>query len=330
MRIRILAVLATAIFAQCSTSSESQFGLHTSSSSSQIKGSEIEVIEKRIKKVQMKSEDALSEVSSKFSHQGHNIFYNPQIVIGSDVKASYISGKIDDTKYNEQKTDTVLIDCMKNETEASLQQNTIITNIIPEAPVLPPLVMPELPIPVIIEEPVVILPPKVPVPVKEVIIQHDTVIMPEVPVIVPQPIAIPSCMMEKSYLVNVPCPPTIAVSPEIIEKITVKKPLLLSQPSPVLNLRLPKIPIGVVYNKRVETVMPYSQGFVSTTRFLPSVKVTKIPFERFSQQNILIRPSPEVVVKNIGSEIVGLSSFSAYCAHNIALQRVLPNIIVGK
>ncbi|CAH2236999.1 jg9492 [Pararge aegeria aegeria] len=334
------------MFAQSSSSPDAVDDFNRIASSlSQKTSSEIKMTEERTKKVEMKSERSQeSTFSSQIFHEGHNLFFQPQILIGSGMNASFFLSRVqNDTEYKTQII-TNITDSKKDETFSDVLSDVLPE--IPEAPTLSPLVMPDLPTPVVVQEHIVIKQQRLPVVVKEIIIEQDTVMMPELPafiplsppripieVILPKLPHIPTCLIEKhSYGFTVPCPP-ITVSSEIVgaQNIMVEKSML--EIKPLLNFRLPKIPLGIVINKPVKTSIPYPDGFISTTRFLPSVKVSTIPLQSFRHRNLLI-PSrtSEVIVENIRGETVetGFSSFSAHCAHNIALERILPNIVIAK
>ncbi|XP_069354787.1 titin-like [Maniola hyperantus] len=354
---KIVLILVFTIFTQTSSSPDAIDDFNRISSSLSQKSSEIKITEeKRMNKIEIKSEGSeQSAFSSQFLHQGHNLFFQPQILIGPGINTPFLSRKIEDKA--ERKEEVVIhtnkIEPKNNETSNKVVKVTHVLLDIPEAPVLPPLIMPDLPKAVIVQESVIIPPYKEPASIKEIIIEQDTIVIPEPPafipldpprvpieVILPKPLPhVPTCLVDSvKYGITVPCPPTIAVSPPIIEKVLVEETSIGLERSPILTLRLPKIPLGIVHNKPIKIIMPYPGGLISTTRFLPSVKVSKIPL-KFNHQNVLIpsRSLSEVAVEKIRRERVRVveevkefPSFSAYCAHNIALERVLPNIAVAR
>ncbi|XP_045764377.1 titin-like [Maniola jurtina] len=350
MKTKIFVVLAITTFTQSSSSPDAVDDFNRISSSLSQKSSEIKITEEK----RTNKDSEASAFSSQFAHQGHNLFFQPQILIGPGINTPFLSRKIEDKNERKEEVD-ILNNKIESKNNKKFSKN--VTNVlldIPEPPVLPPLIMPALPTAVIVQESVVIPPHKEPAPIKEIIIEQDTMVIPEpsafipleppsvpVEVLLPKPLPhVPTCLIDSiKYGITVPCPPTIAVSPPIIEKVMLEETSIVPERSPILKLRLPKIPLGIVYNKPVKTIMPYPEGFISTTRFLPSLKVSKIPLEKYYHQKLLIprRPLSEVAVEKIRRKKVRVMekveefpSFSAFCAHNIALERVLPNIVVGE
>lgn len=407
MRLRIFLLLVATIILPCNSTPDDTDDFNQISASFALQNADSKIkSEKHNRDLEVKTSPAtLPPYLAQFLQQGNNLFFKPQILLGSTLNNSpYIShesdikeekekhengigGSVNSTpvendkivKDNDKITkddDKITKDNHKitkdedktNQTDSVIEktEEKVIEKFseIPEAPILAPLNMPALPqiivekpeeiiveVPesVIIEEPANIIveePENViieEIPEPEVYIEKEhNIVIPEAPplmplnppnvplqILIPKPVS--PCI---GYQVAIPCFPNY-VQPQYpgivgFENVSKNKDLIWPSVRP-----LPRIPLGVAFKRPVKTVMPFQEDLISATRYLPSVTVSKFPLRRRNSKLLKNRRRlsqmflGKIPLKQQKAEVYEepISSFSAYCAHIIALQRVLPNIV---